>query len=73
MSLANFQETLKQLGADDIERGKAIGVSERTIRLWKAKEPRIIQLLASNLPLVQALLRDAELSRKSTESVRTVT
>ncbi len=62
MPLTNFQETLKQLGSDDVERGKAIGVAERTIRLWRAREPRIIQIIASNPALAQALAKDAELS-----------
>lgn len=71
MLLTNFQETLKQLGSDDSERGKAIGVSERTIRLWKAKEPRIIQILASNPALARALAKDAELCQKMEESLQT--
>lgn len=70
MPLMNFQETLKHLGSDDTERGKVIGVSERTIRLWKAREPRIIQILASNLLLAQALLKDAELSQKTADDVQ---
>lgn len=60
MPLVNFQETLKQLGSDDFERGKALGVSERTIRLWRAKEPRIIRLIVANLALARALAEDAE-------------
>ncbi len=69
MPLSNFQETLKQLGNDDVERGKALGVAERTIRLWRAKEPRIIKIIASNPALAQALAKDAESSQKSLENV----
>ena len=66
MLLSNFQETLKQLGSDDAERGKVLGVSERTVRLWKAREPRIIQILASNPALARALARDAEVCQSDT-------
>lgn len=71
MPLTHFQETLKQLGSDDTERGKALGVSERTIRLWKAKEPRIIQILASNPTLARALARDAEIYKEADENPQT--
>jgi len=72
MQLSNFQEMLKQLGSDDIERGKALGVAERTVRLWRAKEPRIIQIIASNPALARALAKDAEhLQRSSVASLET--
>jgi len=71
MPLTNFQETLKRLGSDDIERGKVLGISERTVRLWRAKEPHIIQVLASNPALAHALAKDAELYRKTTENLET--
>ena len=71
MQLSNFQETLKQLGSDDIERGKALGVAERTVRLWRAKEPRIIQIIAANPALAQALVKDAEASLETAEVHKT--
>lgn len=68
MSLTNFQETLRQLGPDDAKRGEILGVSERTIRLWRAKEPRIIHIIASNPALARALAEDAERYRAGTDS-----
>lgn len=68
MPLIHFQETLKQLGSDDIERGKIIGVSERTVRLWRAQEPRIIQIIAAHPALAQALAKDAEQARNLAEA-----
>jgi hypothetical protein len=69
MSLIHFQEALKRLGSDDIERGKVIGVSERTIRLWRAQEPRIIQIIASHPALAQALVKDTECSRNLPQNI----
>jgi hypothetical protein len=60
MSLANFQEALKNLGPNDDERAAALGVDDRTIRFWRAKEPRIIHTLVSRPELLRALLKDAE-------------
>lgn len=60
MELTHFQEALKQLGSNDDMRGKAIGVDDRTIRFWRAKEPRIIRLIATNPKLARALAKDAE-------------
>jgi hypothetical protein len=60
MSLANFQEALKNLGPNDDERAAALGVDDRTIRFWRAKEPRIIHTLVSCPELLRALLKDAE-------------
>lgn len=71
MSLVNFQETLQQLGSDDEERGKALGVAERTIRLWRAKEPRIIRIIAANPALAQALAKDAAASLEAVNSPKT--
>ena len=71
MPLTNFQEALKQLGSNDIERGKVIGVSERTVRLWREKEPRIIQILGSTSVLAQALAKDAGLYNAPTNSAQT--
>lgn len=71
MALVNFQEVLKQLGSDDVERGKALGVAERTIRLWRAKEPRIIQIIASNPALAQALAKDAAAPQESPADCQT--
>lgn len=71
MPLTNFQETLRQLGSDDVERGKAIGVAERTIRLWRAREPRIIQIIASHPALAHALAKDAELSLEPSAEAKT--
>lgn len=70
MPLTHFQETLKQLGSDDVERGKVIGVAERTVRLWRAKEPRIIQIIAANPALARALLKDAELFLQADEPTK---
>lgn len=60
MELAHFQEALKNLGPNDDVRGKVIGVDDRTVRFWRAKEPRIIRLIATNIDLARALVRDAE-------------
>jgi hypothetical protein len=60
MSLANFQEARKNLGPNDDERAAALGVDDRTIRFWRAKEPRIIHTLVSRPELLRALLKDAE-------------
>lgn len=65
MRLLEFQETLDRLGPNDAERAKVLGVSERTIRLWKAKAPRIIQIIATNPALAQALAKDAESNQQS--------
>ena len=70
MPLTHFQETLKQLGSDDVERGKVIGVAERTVRLWRAKEPRIIHIIAANPALARALLKDAELFLQADEPTK---
>lgn len=67
MPLTNFQEMLRQLGPDDAERGKVLGVSERTVRLWRAKEPRIIRIIASNPDLASALAKDAEHCHTATQ------
>jgi hypothetical protein len=60
MQLTNFQEALKNLGANDDERGRAIGVDDRTIRWWRAREPRILRIIASHPALAQALVADAQ-------------
>jgi hypothetical protein len=60
MQLTHFQEALRNLGPNDDERARALGVDDRTIRGWRAKEPRIIRILASRPELVRALIRDAE-------------
>lgn len=60
MQLAHFQEALRQLGTDDIERAKLIGVSERTARNWRIKTPRIIRILAKHPELLSALVADAK-------------
>lgn len=60
MQLTNFQEALKNLGANDDERGRAIGVDDRTIRWWRAREPRILRIIAANPVLAQALVADAQ-------------
>lgn len=71
MSLASFQETLKQLGPDDVARAKILGVSERTVRLWRAKEPRIIRIIAANPALAHALAKDAGVCCDPTDSAQT--
>lgn len=59
MLLANFQEALKRLGPNDAERGQVIGISERTVRLWRAKDLRILQIIAAHPELAHALAKDA--------------
>lgn len=60
MQLAHFQAALKNLGSDNDERATALGVSERTLRLWRAKEPRIIHIIVRHPDLVRALVEDAQ-------------
>lgn len=59
MSLPNFQEALKNLGANDDERALVLGLDDRTVRGWRAKEPRIIHILAAHPVLIHALAKDA--------------
>lgn len=67
MHLPNFQEALKNLGANDDERARVLGVDDRTIRWWRAREPRIIRILASHPTLAAALAEDARQSVASAE------
>ena len=67
MPLVNFQEAVKQLGPNDIERGQVIGVSERTVRLWRAKELRILQIIVAHPELAHALAKDAGICCKAIE------
>lgn len=69
MQLTNFQEILKQLGSNDIERARVLGVTERTVRLWRKNEPRIIRLIASRPDLARALAQDAETQAEATKTV----
>jgi hypothetical protein len=61
MQLPHFYSVLRGLGSNDNERGRALGIDDRTVRLWRAQVPRIIRILASNPDLVRALAKDAEL------------
>lgn len=60
MQLPHFQAALKNLGNDNDERAAALGVSERTFRLWRDKAPRILQIVARHPMLVKALIEDAQ-------------
>ena len=66
MQLSHFHDVLKKLGTNDIERGRVLGIDDRTVRLWRAQVPRIIRILASNPALAQALAKDAELLESGT-------
>lgn len=68
MQLVHFQEALRNLGANDEERARALGVDDRTIRFWRAREPRIIRILASSPDLVRALVKDAEQNAEPIET-----
>lgn len=71
MQLTNFQEALKNLGANDDERGRALGVDDRTIRWWRAREPRILRIIAANPALAQALVADAQRLTEAPEPTET--
>jgi hypothetical protein len=68
MHLSKFQEVLRQLGANDIERAKVLGVSERTVRLWREQEPRIIRIIAAHPVLAHALAEDATQNTEPTKT-----
>ncbi len=60
MQLPHFQTALTNLGSDNDERANVLGVSEKTLRLWKARAPRILRIIARNPSLADALAKDAQ-------------
>lgn len=68
MNPKNFKAALIELGTTDEERAKTLGVSVPTLKNWKRRPPRVLQIVGRQPNLIRALERDYQAPSPSTTS-----